>query len=62
MIVTPRGLSRKQQTDKSWPMNEHDNEPGGLRAALRARSGVIIGAIGMIAWIALIWAMFGDVL
>ena len=39
-----------------------DDEPRGLAATLRARSGVIIGAIGMVAWMALLWAMFGDVL
>ncbi|CCW18732.1 hypothetical protein EBBID32_30870 [Sphingobium indicum BiD32] len=43
-------------------MIEDDDEQRGIAATLRARSGVIIGAIGMVAWIALIWAMFGDVL
>ncbi|WP_313806158.1 hypothetical protein [Sphingobium sp.] len=41
---------------------EDDEEPRGPIAALRARSGVILGAIGMVAWLALIWFMFGDVL
>jgi len=31
-------------------------------AAIRARSGVILGAAGLLAWIALVWFMFGDVL
>ena len=43
-------------------MTEDDDEPRGLIAALRARSGVIIGTVGLAAWCAMIWAMFGDVL
>jgi len=39
-----------------------DDEPTGLVSALRARSGVVIATVGMIAWIGLLWAMFGDVL
>ena len=30
--------------------------------SISAKSGVIIGSIGLIAWLALIWFMFGDVL
>ncbi|MCP1471327.1 hypothetical protein J3E64_003034 [Sphingobium sp. OAS761] len=41
---------------------DDDDAPRGLSAALRARSGVIIGLIGLIGWLALLWAMFGDVL
>ncbi len=37
-------------------------ETRGLIAAIRERSGVILGAIGLVAWIALLWFMFGDVL
>jgi hypothetical protein len=29
---------------------------------LRERLGVIIGLIGLVAWIAMVWLMFGDVL
>lgn len=43
-------------------MDDDDNEPRGLIAAMRARSGVIIATVGMVAWAALLWAMFGDVL
>ena len=42
--------------------SEDDDEPRGLWAAISAKSGVIIGRIGLIAWLALIWFMFGDVL
>ncbi|HKY81506.1 MAG TPA: hypothetical protein VJM09_08540 [Sphingobium sp.] len=37
-------------------------EPRGVIAALRERSGVILGVIGLAAWMALVWLMFGDVL
>lgn len=37
-------------------------DPTTLLDRLRARSGVIIGAVGMLAWFALLWAMFGDVM
>ncbi|WP_256213267.1 hypothetical protein [Sphingobium sp. YR768] len=44
-------------------MQTHDeDEPTGLWPAIRARSGVILAAIGLIAWCAMIWFMFGDVL
>ena len=43
-------------------MDDDDDEPRGLWPAIRARSGVIIGVVGLIAWIAMVWAMFGDVL
>jgi len=39
-----------------------EDEPTSLIAALRARSGVLLGVIGLAAWIALLWFMFGDVL
>ncbi|MDO7836136.1 hypothetical protein Q4610_13885 [Sphingobium sp. HBC34] len=39
-----------------------DEEPRGLWPAIRARSGVILGVIGLAGWIAMIWFMFGDVL
>lgn len=39
-----------------------EDEQRGLWHATRARSGVILGAVGLIAWLALIWFMFGDVL
>jgi hypothetical protein len=37
-------------------------ESGGFAAAIRARSGVTLGAVGLVSWLALIWFMFGDVL
>lgn len=43
-------------------MSDQDDEPRGVAAALRARSGVVIGLVGLVAWFALLWAMFGDVL
>ncbi|WP_375196682.1 hypothetical protein [Sphingobium sp.] len=43
-------------------MMEDSEEAVGLIAAIRARSGVILGAVGLVAWLALIWFMFGDVL
>lgn len=43
-------------------MTDEDEETGGLVAMLRARSGAIIGVIGLLAWCALLWGMFGDVL
>ena len=42
--------------------DEQDDAPGGLIAAVMARSGVIIGAVGLVGWLALLWFMFGDVL
>ncbi|BAI96305.1 MULTISPECIES: hypothetical protein [Sphingobium] len=43
-------------------MDDDEEEAGGALAAIRARSGVILGAVGLLAWLALIWFMFGDVL
>lgn len=43
-------------------MDEDERTEGGLFAALRARSGIIIGGLGLIGWLALLWFMFGDVL
>ncbi|QGP78273.1 hypothetical protein [Sphingobium sp. CAP-1] len=49
--------------DYALPMQgDFDDEPRGLWAAIRARSGVILGAVGLVGWIAMIWFMFGDVL
>ena len=39
-----------------------EDEPRGLIAAIRHRSGVIVGLVGLIAWGAMLWAMLGDVL
>jgi hypothetical protein len=38
------------------------SDGSGLAHAIRSRSGVILGLIGLVAWIALVWFMFGDVL
>jgi hypothetical protein len=43
-------------------MHDEDDEPGGLIAALRARSGVIVGMAGLAGWCVMVWVMFGDVL
>lgn len=43
-------------------MDDEERTEGGLVAALRARSGVIIGGLGLTGWLALLWFMFGDVL
>lgn len=37
-------------------------EPRGLAAIWHKHGGVIIGVIGLIAWLAMLWFMFGDVL
>ncbi len=42
--------------------HDAEDEQGGLRSAIRARSGVILGGVGLVAWLALLWFMFGDVL
>ncbi len=39
-----------------------DDKTGGRVNWLRERSGVVIGIIGLFAWFALLWFMFGDVL
>jgi len=41
---------------------EDDTERRGLAAVWHRHSGVIIGVIGLIAWLAMLWFMFGDVL
>ncbi|WP_269748631.1 MULTISPECIES: hypothetical protein [Sphingobium] len=41
---------------------EDEDEPRGPIAALRARSGVIFGVIGLAAWLVMVWFMFKDVL
>ncbi|MET0371150.1 MAG: hypothetical protein ABW039_07210 [Sphingobium sp.] len=37
-------------------------EQRSLLDVIRARSGVLIAAIGLVAWMAMLWFMFGDVL
>ena len=41
---------------------DDEQERDSLWSAILARSGVILGAVGLVAWLALIWFMFGDVL
>lgn len=41
---------------------EEEEEAGGLIAFFQARSGVMLGVVGLAAWLALLWFMFGDVL
>lgn len=43
-------------------MDSEDDEPRGAWAAIQARSGVILGVIGLFAWLAMVWFMFADVL
>lgn len=43
-------------------MRFHDEKPGGVMAAIRDRAGVLMGLVGLLAWFALLWFMFGDVL
>jgi len=38
-----------------------DDEEDIRQSWFRERMGVIIGVIGLIAWFALVWLMFGDV-
>lgn len=42
-------------------MHDDSNDTGVL-ATLRNQSGVIFGLVGLIAWCAMLWYMFGDVL
>lgn len=39
-----------------------DDKADGRGNWLRERSGVVIGIVGLFAWFALLWFMFGDVL
>jgi hypothetical protein len=39
-------------------MSEYDDKPGWFRARLH----IIIGIAGLLAWFAMLWFMFGDVL
>ncbi|EAT06900.1 hypothetical protein NYF14_12445 [Sphingobium sp. 10 DY56-G10] len=41
---------------------DDDEDIGGFLSAIQARSGVIIATVGLIAWVALLWFMFADVL
>jgi hypothetical protein len=41
---------------------DDEQEPGGLIHMMREKAGVIIGVTGLIAWLAMLWFMFGDVL
>jgi hypothetical protein len=42
---------------------EHDElEPQGILSWLRARQHILVGIAGLIAWLAMLWFMFGDVL
>ncbi|MGW8203105.1 MULTISPECIES: hypothetical protein [Sphingomonadaceae] len=42
--------------------SDDEDEPRGFWPAIRARSGLILGVIGLVGWCAMIWFMFGDVL
>lgn len=43
------------------PQDDH-HQPVGLIDAIRNKAAVIIGIVGLLAWLALLWLMFGDVL
>ncbi len=43
-------------------MTFRDRESSGVIAAIRDRAGVLMGLAGLLAWFALLWLMFGDVL
>lgn len=43
-------------------MSDEDEQGVGAIGWFMERAGVIIGAIGLIAWFFLLWFMFGDVL
>lgn len=42
--------------------NEEEQDRKGWFGALSRHSGVVVGVIGLFAWFALLWFMFGDVL
>lgn len=41
---------------------DEDETPKGLAGWMRERLGVMVGVIGLVAWFAMLWFMFGDVL
>ena len=43
-------------------MNPDDETPSGLLHWLRERLHIVIGTGGLIAWLVMLWLMFGDVL
>lgn len=43
-------------------MTDDDDSASGPAHWIRERLGVIIGGVGLIAWFAMLWLMFGDVL
>ncbi|MDX3911222.1 MAG: hypothetical protein QHC67_15595 [Sphingobium sp.] len=43
-------------------MNDEDQHDAGALTWVRERAGVIVGAVGLVAWVSLLWFMFGDVL
>ncbi|MCW2362128.1 MULTISPECIES: hypothetical protein [Sphingobium] len=42
--------------------HDDDENPGGLLHWLRERLHIVIGTGGLIAWLVMLWLMFGDVL
>lgn len=67
MRLSPKRRTRRVEAAERprYPppmIHDDDDEATGLWPAIRARSGVILGAVGLVAWLALIWFMFGDVL
>ena len=41
--------------------DENEGQSGPLQK-IREKSGVIVGVVGLVAWCAMLWFMFGDVL
>lgn len=42
--------------------DQHDTDPPSAMTWIRERFVVMMGVVGLFAWFALVWLMFGDVL
>lgn len=42
--------------------DNHEYQPAGFVDAIRNKAAVIVGIFGLVAWLTLLWLMFGDVL
>ncbi|MBB4642629.1 hypothetical protein [Rhizorhapis suberifaciens] len=43
-------------------LDDNEQEPVGFVDAIRNKAAIIVGILGLMAWMALLWLMFGDVL